>query len=253
MLCRSPSCQGQTETILKVTQRLQLGEFCRTGGLCIGIRRNRTFPPKNDTFLRRSRWFQLQLWKCLLWNRKWRLIWAVSRWLPTAAARVRARVWLNRICGGQFGAGAGFFRVLRFPLPILIPHSSSSIIRDWYSKPNSGWRTKGTQSHHTNNNKQIIKNKRLRLFATRMSWTIHWEEPTSGFVCWHCKRKCEREALFSAQNYWEFGLWPSSGILKNTTFRELNLFPSSGEEWLRLALSKGPNLLHLRMETDSLF
>jgi hypothetical protein len=33
---------------------------------------------------------------------------AVSRWFPTAAARVRARVWSCGICGGQSGAGAGF-------------------------------------------------------------------------------------------------------------------------------------------------
>jgi hypothetical protein len=46
---------------------------------------------------------------------------AVSRWLPTAAARVRARVWSSGICGGQSEAGAGFLRVLRFPLPIFIP------------------------------------------------------------------------------------------------------------------------------------
>jgi hypothetical protein len=59
---------------------------------------------------------------------------AVSRWLPTAAARVRARVWSSWICGGQNGAGAGFLRVLRFPLPIFIPpiarQSPSSIIWD---------------------------------------------------------------------------------------------------------------------------
>jgi hypothetical protein len=42
---------------------------------------------------------------------------AVSRWLPTAAARVRARVWSSGICGGQSGVGGGFLRVLRFPLP----------------------------------------------------------------------------------------------------------------------------------------
>jgi hypothetical protein len=42
---------------------------------------------------------------------------AVSRWLPIAAAWVRARVWSSGICGGQSGAGASFLRVLRFPLP----------------------------------------------------------------------------------------------------------------------------------------
>jgi hypothetical protein len=38
--------------------------------------------------------------------------------------------------------------------------------------------------------------------------------------------------LSGAQDYWVFGLCPSSGILKtqkNTTFRKLDLFPSSGE------------------------
>jgi hypothetical protein len=32
----------------------------------------------------------------------------VSRWLPTAAARVRARIKSCGICGGQSGTGAGF-------------------------------------------------------------------------------------------------------------------------------------------------
>jgi hypothetical protein len=64
---------------------------------------------------------------------------AVSRWLSTAAARVRARVWSCGICGGQSGAGAGFLRVLRFPLPIFIPpispQSPSSIIWGLYNRP----------------------------------------------------------------------------------------------------------------------
>jgi hypothetical protein len=50
---------------------------------------------------------------------------AASRWLPIAAARVRDRVWSSGICG-QSGAGAGFLRVLRFPLPIFIPPNSPS-------------------------------------------------------------------------------------------------------------------------------
>jgi hypothetical protein len=33
----------------------------------------------------------------------------------------------------------------------------------------------------------------------------------------------------NSQNYWVFGLFPSSGILENTMFRKLDLFPSSGE------------------------
>jgi hypothetical protein len=52
---------------------------------------------------------------------------AISRWLPTAAVRVRARVLSSGICGVQSGAEAGFLRVLRFPLPIFIlPNSPSS-------------------------------------------------------------------------------------------------------------------------------
>jgi hypothetical protein len=43
---------------------------------------------------------------------------AVSHWLPTEAARV----WSNGICDGQSGAGSGFLRALRFPLPIFILH-----------------------------------------------------------------------------------------------------------------------------------
>jgi hypothetical protein len=64
---------------------------------------------------------------------------AVSRWLPTSVAWVRARVWLCGICGGKSGFGAGFLRVLRFPLPIftppIAPQSPSSIIWGWYNRP----------------------------------------------------------------------------------------------------------------------
>jgi hypothetical protein len=64
---------------------------------------------------------------------------AVSCWLPTAVARVRAQVWSCGICGGQSGAVAGFLQVLRFPLPIFIPsiapQSPSSIIWGLYNRP----------------------------------------------------------------------------------------------------------------------
>jgi hypothetical protein len=49
---------------------------------------------------------------------------AVSRWFPTAAARVRSRVWSSGICGGQSGAGRVFLRILRFPLSVFIPPTS---------------------------------------------------------------------------------------------------------------------------------
>jgi hypothetical protein len=70
---------------------------------------------------------------------------AVSRWLPTAAARVRARVWSSGICGGQSGAGADFLRVLRFPC-----HSFHNILRPHnhlgrYNRPVSGRRAEWNQ------------------------------------------------------------------------------------------------------------
>jgi hypothetical protein len=51
---------------------------------------------------------------------------AVSRMLSTAEARGRDQVRSCGICGGQNDAGAGFLRVLRFPLPIFIPPNSPS-------------------------------------------------------------------------------------------------------------------------------
>jgi hypothetical protein len=70
----------------------------------------------------------------------------VSRWLLTAAARVRTQDQSCGFCDGQSGSGVGFLRVLWYPLPILIPptapHSSSSIIRGWYSRQNCERRTK---------------------------------------------------------------------------------------------------------------
>jgi hypothetical protein len=79
----------------------------------------------------------------------------VSRLIPSAVAQVRAQVKSYGFCSGQSDTEAGFPRVLRFPLPILIPPTapySSFIIRDWYNRSVSGRRTKWTQSHPTPRN-----------------------------------------------------------------------------------------------------
>jgi hypothetical protein len=52
---------------------------------------------------------------------------AISRRLPTAAAWVRPQVRSCGIRGGRSGIGAGFLRVLRFPLPVLIPPTAGTI------------------------------------------------------------------------------------------------------------------------------
>jgi hypothetical protein len=55
------------------------------------------------------------------------------------------------LCDGRSATGASFLRVLQFPLPILMPLTSSYlfIILGWYDGPTSGWRTKWAQSHPT--------------------------------------------------------------------------------------------------------
>jgi hypothetical protein len=68
---------------------------------------------------------------------------AVSRWIPTAAVRGSKPGRHVGFCGGQSGVGAGFLRVLRFPLPnsfnqllqkiIIIINQSSG---DMYNRPN---------------------------------------------------------------------------------------------------------------------
>jgi hypothetical protein len=84
---------------------------------------------------------------------------AVSCWFSTAAARVRFRVWSSGIYGGQIGAGAGFLRVLRFPMPIFIPpnapQSPSLIIWGWYNRPKVA-AVQGTWSHPTSIKKIML-------------------------------------------------------------------------------------------------
>jgi hypothetical protein len=113
----------------------------------------------------------------------------VSRWLPTAAARVRAQVSSCGICGGQSGVGAGFLRVLRFPLSSLFPPTaphSSFIIRGWYNRPNSGRRTKWTQCHPTPRN--VKKTTFSYAYPTKKASSpndLHCLHPVVYYVWWH--------------------------------------------------------------------
>jgi hypothetical protein len=56
----------------------------------------------------------------------------------------------------------------------------------------------------------------------------------------------------NTQNYWVLGFCPSSDILNNTTFRELDLFPSVIEisSFKRIQQSRCLPLPHLKTETD---
>jgi hypothetical protein len=75
---------------------------------------------------------------------------ADSRRLPTAAAPIRAHVGSSGICGGQSGTGHIFSEYFGFPCQFsfhrLLHIHQSFIIRGWYNRPNSGRRTKWTQS-----------------------------------------------------------------------------------------------------------
>jgi hypothetical protein len=59
-------------------------------------------------------------------------------YIPPLRPRVRALVTWCGICDRQSRTGACFLRVRRFPLqiiPSIDPHSSTFIIRAWYSRP----------------------------------------------------------------------------------------------------------------------
>jgi hypothetical protein len=63
---------------------------------------------------------------------------------------------------------------------------------------------------------------------------------TSVFECLFSLWLKKNFISFPTQNYWVFGHFPSSGILENTTFRKLDLFPFSGEGGGEDTYSVGP-------------
>jgi hypothetical protein len=49
---------------------------------------------------------------------------ALSALVSTAAARIQSQVRSCGVCGGQSDTGAGFLRVLRFPLAVITPRAA---------------------------------------------------------------------------------------------------------------------------------
>jgi hypothetical protein len=93
---------------------------------------------------------------------------AFSRWLPTAAARVRVRAACG-VCGGQSGIGAGFLRVLRFSLPNIPPISILIITRGWHNRPIGGGSAEWTQLDSTPPPPPIYKLKRKKKTFTNVT------------------------------------------------------------------------------------
>jgi hypothetical protein len=116
---------------------------------------------------------------------------AVSRRLPTAAAWVRSQPGPCRTCDRQSATGAGFLRVVRFPLPILIlltaPHSSSPTIRGWYNRPISGRRTKWIVStipkKLKKNRQRRHENRRTRFRTIRRTFWLKLRKYINVYVC----------------------------------------------------------------------
>jgi hypothetical protein len=103
---------------------------------------------------------------------------AVSCWLPTTAAWVRARVWSSGIYGGQSGAGAGFLRVLQFPCQssfhqILHHHNHSGQLQEVIQWPTCRVNPAGLHPHYANLKKLITRLKvhlLNALFSRKLSW-----------------------------------------------------------------------------------
>jgi hypothetical protein len=92
---------------IKLQNKVHVSLFCQNFGTVAGVPTSLIIPPVTLIF------------KELLVGRA--IAQAVSRRLPTAAARVQTRVGMWDFVMDKSGARAGFLRELRFPLPIFIP------------------------------------------------------------------------------------------------------------------------------------
>jgi hypothetical protein len=111
---------------------------------------------------------------------------AVRRRPSTAAARDRSQARSCGICGGQNGTGAGFLRVLRFPLPmsfyqLLHTHQSSGV---GANGPSSGLWTKWTQYHPTHAiTKILLRNTRVALQWSCREWHGPFQSCSQEMEC----------------------------------------------------------------------
>jgi hypothetical protein len=125
-------CHAKWDRVLIVTLRWNFAPYSdiihcsSTGGPCTAARRLNLTPGDGLWCVRFAYPVLCWFWWPEIRHYLGRVVaQAVSRWLPTVAARFRVRAACG-VCGGQSGTEAGFLRVLQFPLPIIPPFSPSS-------------------------------------------------------------------------------------------------------------------------------
>jgi hypothetical protein len=152
---------------------------------------------------------------------------AVSRWLPTAASQVQYRVWSSGICGGQSGVGAGFLRVLWFPLPIIPPNSpfaqspGAGTIGQWVADVPSGPSLDSTPTKQIKKNLDTLQNEK-KIYNSNKPFpkSLTWK---STLQCLSKRRKyfdirsslvCKADAIYYVT---DLGLEASWGYLRRIT------------------------------------